>query len=101
LPFSEFSIVHQHSDFISEYCLSKKSVTSLVTYCSARNCNGKIHATAPGSSGHFTNVQARLSGRTIVDFLADKQPDIVVRTTVSTLIETGLGSLKHRFAAAA
>jgi Polyketide cyclase / dehydrase and lipid transport/Domain of unknown function (DUF4331) len=36
-----------------------------------------------------------------VEFLANKQPDIVVRTTVSTLIETGLGSLKQRFAAAA
>ena len=36
-----------------------------------------------------------------VQFLADKQPDIVVRTMVSTLIKTGLGSLKHRFAAAA
>ncbi len=36
-----------------------------------------------------------------VDFLANNQPDIVVRTMVSTLIRTGLGSLKPRFAAAA
>jgi hypothetical protein len=32
-----------------------------------------------------------------VDFLANNQPDIVVRTMVSTLIKTGLGSLKARF----
>ena len=32
-----------------------------------------------------------------VDFLADNQPDIVVRAMVSTLIRTGLDSLKHRF----
>jgi hypothetical protein len=36
-----------------------------------------------------------------VEFLADSQPDIVVRTIVSTLVKTGLGSLKPRFAAAA
>ena len=36
-----------------------------------------------------------------VDFLANNQPDIVVRTLVSTLVKTGLGSLKPRFAAAA
>jgi hypothetical protein len=36
-----------------------------------------------------------------VEFLANNQPDIVVRTMVSTLVKTGLGSLKHRFAAAA
>jgi hypothetical protein len=36
-----------------------------------------------------------------VQFLANNQPDIVVRTTVSTLLTTGLGSLKLRFAAAA
>ncbi|MBV8752619.1 MAG: DUF4331 family protein [Hyphomicrobiales bacterium] len=35
-----------------------------------------------------------------VDFLASKQPDIVVRDMVSTLINTGLGSLKLRFGAA-
>jgi Polyketide cyclase / dehydrase and lipid transport/Domain of unknown function (DUF4331) len=34
-----------------------------------------------------------------VEFLANSQPDIVVRTMVSTLIKTGLGSLKPRFAA--
>ena len=36
-----------------------------------------------------------------VQFLANNQPDIAVRTRVSTLVKTGLGSLKHRFAAAA
>jgi hypothetical protein len=36
-----------------------------------------------------------------VEFLANNQPDIVVRTMVSTLVKTGLGSLKNRFAAAA
>ena len=36
-----------------------------------------------------------------VDFLANNQPDIVVRAMVSTLVKTGLGSLKHRFGAAA
>jgi hypothetical protein len=35
-----------------------------------------------------------------VDFLANNQPDIVVRTMVSTLIETGLASLKARFGVA-
>ena len=32
-----------------------------------------------------------------VDFLADNQPDIVVRTMVTGLIESGLGNLKTRF----
>ena len=32
-----------------------------------------------------------------VEFLANNQPDIVVRTMVSTLVKTGLGSLKARF----
>jgi hypothetical protein len=36
-----------------------------------------------------------------VEFLANNQPDIVVRTMVSTLVKTGLGSLKQRFTAAA
>jgi hypothetical protein len=36
-----------------------------------------------------------------VEFLANSQPDIVVRTMVSTLVKTGLSSLKPRFAAAA
>jgi hypothetical protein len=36
-----------------------------------------------------------------VEFLANNQPDIVVRTMVSTLVKTGLGSLKPRFAGAA
>jgi hypothetical protein len=35
-----------------------------------------------------------------VEFLASKQPDIVVRDMVSTLINTGLGSLKARFGVA-
>ncbi|HJZ73400.1 MAG TPA: DUF4331 family protein [Vicinamibacterales bacterium] len=35
-----------------------------------------------------------------VEFRADKQPDIVVRTMVSTLLKTGLGSLRQSFAAA-
>ena len=35
-----------------------------------------------------------------VQFLASNQPDIVVRAMVSTLIETGLGSLKARFGVA-
>jgi hypothetical protein len=34
-----------------------------------------------------------------VEFLASDQPDIAVRTMVSRLIETGLGSLKARFGA--
>jgi hypothetical protein len=36
-----------------------------------------------------------------VQFLANNQPDIVVRTMVSTLVKTGLGSLESRFAVAA
>ena len=36
-----------------------------------------------------------------VEFLANNQPDIAVRTMVSTLVKTGLGSLKARFGAAA
>jgi hypothetical protein len=36
-----------------------------------------------------------------VQFLANNQPDIVVRTMVLTLLKTGLGSLKSRFAVAA
>ena len=32
-----------------------------------------------------------------VDFLANNQPDIVARTMVTRLVETGLGSLKNRF----
>src|SRR5262245_1906734 len=35
-----------------------------------------------------------------VEFLADNQPAILVRIMVSTLLKTGLGSLKQRFAAA-
>jgi hypothetical protein len=36
-----------------------------------------------------------------VQFLAENQPDVIVRTKVSTLVNTGLGSLKLRFAGAA
>jgi hypothetical protein len=36
-----------------------------------------------------------------VQFLADSQPDALVRLRVSTLVKTGLGSLKLRFAGAA
>jgi len=36
-----------------------------------------------------------------VDFLANNQPDIAVRTMVSRLVETGLGSLKTRFRSSA
>ena len=36
-----------------------------------------------------------------VQFLANNQPDIVVRAMVSTLVKTGLGSLKRRFGVAA
>jgi hypothetical protein len=36
-----------------------------------------------------------------VEFLANNQPDIVVRSMVSTLVKTGLGSLKPHFGAAA
>src|SRR5262245_45552889 len=36
-----------------------------------------------------------------VEFLANNKPDIAIRTMVSTLVKTGLGSLKQRFAAAA
>ena len=36
-----------------------------------------------------------------VEFLANNQPNSAVRTVVSTLVKTGLGSLKQRFAAAA
>jgi len=35
-----------------------------------------------------------------VDFLADKQPDILVRAMVSGLLKTGLGHVKQRFTAA-
>ncbi len=43
------------------------------------------------------------SGSTVkwsVEFLANNQPDIAVRTTVATLLKSGLGSLKRRFGAA-
>jgi hypothetical protein len=37
------NIFEQRPDFISEFYLSKKSVTSFVTHCSARNRNGNIY----------------------------------------------------------
>ena len=57
-------------------------------------------------ASHYTGmleVKPQGSGCTAywrVQYLADNQPDIVVRTTVSTLLKTGLGSLKLRFAGA-
>src|SRR5262249_23133128 len=49
------------------------------------------------------DVRARDAGHCIatwrVDFLADTQPDAVVRESVTHLIEAGLGSLKRRFGA--
>jgi hypothetical protein len=50
------------------------------------------------------NVRPKGSGSVAewrVEFLANNEPDIVVRTMVSTLVRTGLGSLKQRFAAVA
>jgi Polyketide cyclase / dehydrase and lipid transport/Domain of unknown function (DUF4331) len=58
-------------------------------------------------ASHYTGViDVRPAGKGSVaewrvEFLANNQPDIVVRTMVSTLVKTGLGSLKPRFAAAA
>jgi len=46
------------------------------------------------------NVKPKANGSVAewrVEFLANNQPDIAVRTIVSRLIETGLGSLKTRF----
>jgi hypothetical protein len=47
------------------------------------------------------DVKAKGTGTCIatwrVEFLADSQPDVVVRGTVTHLIETGLGSLRRRF----
>jgi len=46
------------------------------------------------------DVKPRASGSVAewrVDFLANNQPDIVVRTMVLRLVETGLGSLQTRF----
>jgi Polyketide cyclase / dehydrase and lipid transport/Domain of unknown function (DUF4331) len=56
---------------------------------------------------HYTGmleVRPKGSGSVVewrVQFLADSRPDIVVRTRVSTLIKTGLGSLTPIFAGAA
>jgi hypothetical protein len=54
-------------------------------------------------ASHYTGtleVKPKGSGSVVewrVQFLADKQPDIAVRTRVATLVKTGLGSLKPRF----
>jgi hypothetical protein len=54
-------------------------------------------------ASHYTgviDVKPKASGSVAewrVDFLANNQPDIAVRTMVSRLVETGLGSLKARF----
>jgi len=56
---------------------------------------------------HYTGtLEVRASGAGCVadwrvQFLADNQPDILVRGRITTLLKTGLGSLKLRFAAAA
>ena len=58
------------------------------------------------AASHYTgtiDVKPKGSGCVVdwrVRFLANNQPDIVVRTTAATLIKTGLGSLKPRFGAA-
>ena len=58
-------------------------------------------------ASHYTGmleVKPKGSGSVVewrVQFLANNQPDIAVRTMVSTLLKTGLGSLKPRFGGAA
>ena len=58
-------------------------------------------------ASHYTGMlEVKPKGRGCVaewrvQFLADNQPDIVVRTIVSTLLKTGLESLKTRFGVAA
>jgi hypothetical protein len=64
---------------------------SLVAGVPACHYTGTIEVTPKGSG---------CVAKWRVEFLADTQPDIVVRTMVSTLVETGLGSLKPRFGAA-
>ena len=59
-----------------------------------------LHAHPRDSASHYTGtleVKPKGSGSTVewrVQFLPDDQPDIVVRTMVSTLLKTGLESLK-------
>ena len=65
---------------------------SLVAGVPASHYNGTIEV-KPKGSGCVADWR--------VQFLANNQPDIVVRDQVSTLVKTGLGSLKSRFAAAA
>jgi Polyketide cyclase / dehydrase and lipid transport len=64
---------------------------SLVAGVPASHYTGTIEVT-PKGNGCVTDWR--------VDFLANNQPDIVVRGMVSTLIDTGLRSLKSRFPAA-
>jgi hypothetical protein len=58
------------------------------------------------ASHYVGTIQVRPKGEGCVadwrvDFVADKRPDIVVRGMIRNLLETGLGSLKPRFAATA
>jgi len=57
-------------------------------------------------ASHYTGVlevKAQGAGSSVewrIEFLADDQPTIIVKTMVSTLLKTGLESLKSRFGAA-
>ena len=55
-----------------------------------------IFCTVLGPDGyHVAKIQAMLCvSECSVQFLANNEPDILVRTMVSTLLKTGLGSLK-------
>ncbi len=54
-------------------------------------------------ASHYTGmleIRPKGSGSVVdwcVQFLANNQPDVVVKTRVSTLLKTGLESLKSRF----
>src|SRR5215831_2860787 len=61
----------------------------LVAGVPANHYAGTLDVKPKGSGGSIATWR--------VDFLADNQPDIVVRAMVSTLIRTGLDSLKHCF----
>jgi hypothetical protein len=65
---------------------------TLIAGVPASHCTGTIEV-KPKGSGCVADWR--------VEYVANNQPDIVVRTMVSTLLKTGLGSLKLRFAAAA
>jgi hypothetical protein len=64
---------------------------SLIAGVPASRYVGTIEVT-PNGSGSIARWR--------VQFLADKQPDIIVRARVSALVKTGLGSLKDHFAGA-